>query len=152
MEKNELDDFLSWEQSSRDTIDVKKCYIDIAGNLVAGVLLSQIIYWFLPNKNGKSKLRVLKDKEYCIAKNRSDWMNECRITPKQYDRAIKILESKGYLRIKNSMFNAKRTPHIFLMLENVRKDLILLFKNEKSVSTKGKDRCCSNDNTDVADW
>jgi len=151
MEKKELDDFFRWEQASLDTIDVKKCYIDIAGDLVAGVLLSQIIYWFLPNKNGKSKLRVLKNKEYCIAKNRSDWMNECRITPKQYDRAIKILKNKGFVRIVNGMFDGKRTPHIFLMLENIRKDLILLFENEESVLTKGEDRCCPNDNTDVAE-
>ena len=40
--------FLEWERRSRDTIDVKRCYVDVAGGLVAGVLLSQVVYWFLP--------------------------------------------------------------------------------------------------------
>ena len=45
-------EFIAWEQVSRDTIDVKRCYVDIAGDLVAGILLSQIVYWHLPDKDG----------------------------------------------------------------------------------------------------
>ena len=43
-------EFIAWEQVSRDTIDVKRCYVDIAGDLVAGILLSQIVYWHLPGE------------------------------------------------------------------------------------------------------
>jgi len=117
-EKEKFENFIKWEQKSRDTIDVKKCYIDIAG-----VLLSQIIYWFLPSNNGGSKLRVKKDGKYCIAKNRNDWFNECRISPKQYDRAIKILKKNKLVSVSNGMFNAKRTPHIFLNIERIVEDL-----------------------------
>jgi hypothetical protein len=36
--------FLGWEAFCRDSIDVKRTYIDAAGgDLVAGILLSQII-------------------------------------------------------------------------------------------------------------
>ena len=59
---NYFDQFLSWEAKSRDIIDFKKIYVDIADDLIAGLLLSQIIYWHLPNEHGKTKLRVQKDK------------------------------------------------------------------------------------------
>jgi hypothetical protein len=50
--------FLAWEAASRDTIDFKKIYVDMADDLVAGLLLSQVVYWFLPDRNGNLKLRV----------------------------------------------------------------------------------------------
>ena len=51
-----ISEFLAWESMSRDTIDVKRVYCDIAGDLVAGVLLSQLIYWHLPDRNGDARL------------------------------------------------------------------------------------------------
>ena len=91
-------EFLAWELYSRDTIDLKRIYIDIAGDLIAGLLLSQIIYWNLPSKEtGKSKLQVKKDGHYWIVKGREDWYNEIRITKRQYDRASKILIEKDLI-------------------------------------------------------
>lgn len=117
-----ISEFWEWERRSRDTIDVKRCYIDIAGDLVAGILLSQIMYWFLPDKGGNPKLRV-KDKEgvSCLAKNRDDWKKECRISARQYDRAIKILQEKGFIGVHNSMFNGKRTPLLNMYINNIIK-------------------------------
>lgn len=66
-------------------------YIDITGDLVAGTLLSQIMYWFA---DGKNRPTVDRDGYFWIAKRREDWMNEIRITSKQYDRAIKILTAE----------------------------------------------------------
>jgi hypothetical protein len=48
----EKEEFLLWEKASKDTIDVKRVYIDIAGDVVGGIILSQIIYWHLPSKKG----------------------------------------------------------------------------------------------------
>jgi hypothetical protein len=59
-----------WEMASRDTIEIKRCYVDIAGDLVSGVLLSQIVYWHLPNKEDKSKRQVQHKSCYWIAKVR----------------------------------------------------------------------------------
>jgi hypothetical protein len=87
-------------------------YIDITGDLIAGTLLSQIIYWFTPNEDGETKLRVVKSDGYWLAKKREDWWKECRITPKQYDRAIKILIDKGLVESKLFMFNGHPTTHI----------------------------------------
>jgi len=94
-------------------------YIDITGDLIAGTLLSQIMFWFKPDKNGKSKIRVHKKDGDWLAKTRSDWYDEIRITPKQYDRAIKILKSKGFVDVVIHRFNGTPTPHIRPLEENI---------------------------------
>lgn len=111
---NAFDKFLFWEAKSRDTIDFKKVYVDIAGDLVAGLLLSQIIYWYLPDEHGKTKLRVQKDGHLWIAKGRDDWWQEIRITAKQFDRASKILIDKGIIAKGHFRFDGFRMVHIRL--------------------------------------
>lgn len=106
------EEFIRWEKKSRDTIDVKRAYIDVAGDIIAGILLSQIIYWFLPSKDGKNKIRIIKNGVEHLAKNRTDWWEECRIKPRQYDTAIAKLKKKGIVEVKNSLFNNKVTPLI----------------------------------------
>lgn len=114
----DIRDFLFWETTSRDTIDFKKIYVDVAEDLIGGLLLSQIVYWHLPNKEtGKTKLRVEKEGHYWIAKGREDWFEEIRITAKQYDRAIKILENKGFVEVKTFKFNSNPTKHVRLQWE-----------------------------------
>jgi DnaD/phage-associated family protein len=105
-------DFLKWEQATQDTIDVKKVYVDMCQDLVSGVLLSQIVYWNLPNKEGKTKLRVKKDGYLWIAKGREDWWGEIRITDRQFDRAIAILKDKGLVIIDKFKFDGSPTIHI----------------------------------------
>lgn len=87
-------------------------YIDIAGDLIAGTLLSQIMYWFSLDKNKKSKIRIFKDGNYWLAKGREDWYEEIRISPKQYDTAVKKLKEKGLVETKLYKFNAVPTTHI----------------------------------------
>lgn len=109
---NTFEEFISWEKASKDTIDFKKIYVDVAGDLIAGLLLSQIVYWHLPTKEGKSKLRICKKDRMWLAKQRGDWWEEIRITAKQYDRAITILEDRGIVTIWNTLFDGKKIPHI----------------------------------------
>lgn len=108
-------DFIMWEKASQDTVDVKLIYIDLVDDLVTGVLLSQIVYWYLPNKSGESKLRVQKEGNYWIAKKREDWWNEIRISPKQFDRASDLLVSKGIIEKKKFKFAGDPVVHIRLI-------------------------------------
>ena len=110
--------FLAWEAASRDTIDVKRCYIDVAKDIIAGILLSQIIYWFLPGKNHRPRVTIQKQGRYWLAKKREDWWDECRITPKQFDRAIGILEEKGIVTTRVFKFGPETTKHISLEWEH----------------------------------
>lgn len=134
----DFDEFLEWERKSRETIDFKMIYVDVANDLIAGLLLSQIIYWFLPDKNGQSKLTKKDGKEFLV-KKRSDWYDEIRITEKQYDRAISILEKKRIVKTyiqKSNFYDGGTVPHIEL-----RKKNLLIYLNAQSGKrelTKGK--------------
>jgi len=108
------DEFFSWEQASRDSIDVKKIYIDMAGDLVTGVLLSQIVYWFLPSRRGESKLHVEKDGVIWLAKKVDDWWDECRVSAKQARRAIAALKARGIIETRICKFAGVPTTHIRL--------------------------------------
>lgn len=111
--------FLAWESRSRDTIEVKRCYVDVAGgDLIAGILLSQIIYWHLPDHEGQPRLRIERHGYKWLAKKRDDWWKECRITPKQFDTAIKLLESKNLIVTALYKFGNSQTKHIRIDWEN----------------------------------
>ncbi|MEH2164680.1 MAG: hypothetical protein V7K38_27405 [Nostoc sp.] len=111
--------FLAWESRSRDTIEVKRCYVDVAGgDLIAGILLSQIIYWHLPDHEGQPRLRIEREGYKWLAKKRDDWWKECRITPKQFDTAIKLLESKNLIVTALYKFGNSPTKHIRIDWEN----------------------------------
>ena len=58
MLQNEIRNFMVGISKFQDTIDFKKCYVDLCDDLIGGLLLSQIVYWHLPSKeSGKTKLR-----------------------------------------------------------------------------------------------
>lgn len=98
-------------------------YIDISGDLIAGTLLSQIMYWFSNDKNGKSKVRIYKDGFFWLAKGRNDWVEEIRISPKQYDNAIKKLKDKRFVETKLYKFNAVPTTHIRPIYKNINEEI-----------------------------
>lgn len=127
----EVRSFLAWEAASRDTIDVKCCYIDAAGDLVAGILLSQLVYWWLPRADGSPKVTIIRDGRFWIAKQRDEWWDECRITAKQYDRAIRLLEKAGLVHRAVFRFKGDPVAHVSLDLEAV-------FQAVKTFSTKGE--------------
>ena len=107
--------FLLWERSSRDTLEVKRLYIDMAGDLVAGVVLSQIVYWHLPNREGRAKLQVEREGKLWLAKGRDEWWEECRISPKQADRALEVLEGRGLIELRLFKFGKAPRKHIRIL-------------------------------------
>ena len=113
------EEFLKWEYYSQDTIDVKRIYIDMAGDIVSGVLLSQLIYWHLPSKKGETKMGVEHEGHLWVRKKREEWWEECRITPKQFDRSSRQLQELGFAEIKKFVHEGRETVHIRLLLENV---------------------------------
>ena len=102
---------------------IKKEYVRIAGDLAVGSLLSQIVYWHRPNKEGKSKLRVLIAGEYYVAKTAKDWMDECCMTESQIKRGIKVLKGKGLIEVQVKKFNGTPQYHIRLDHERLAQEL-----------------------------
>jgi len=129
------DEFLAFEKASRDTIDVKRVYIDMAGDLAAGVLLSQIVYWHLPDESGKPKLRVFNEEHLWLAKRREDWWDECRLTPRQFDTAIARLADMGIVETKVLRFNGSPTKHVRIEWDKFLQ-LLAMMLGVKSISRK----------------
>lgn len=111
--------FLRWEKTTKDTIDFKKIYVDMAdGDPIAGLALSQIVFWHLPDRNGKNKMRVFREGYWWIAKPREDWWEECRLTPKRVDRALKILrDDAGIVVTKNFKFGPQGSPTLHVRID-----------------------------------
>lgn len=87
--------------------------IDAAGDLIAGILLDRIIYLLRPESDGKTA-RTERDGYTWIARRRADWKDEIRISAKQYDRAARILERKGFIITKTFRLDGDPTTHIRL--------------------------------------
>lgn len=145
-----FDHFLRWEKASRQSIDFKTVYVDMTGDLIAGLLLSQIVYWHLPDDAGKSKLRVERDGILWLVKSHDDWWAEVRISAKQAKRALALLERQGLIERQYHRFNGLRTTHIRIIkaafMKAWGKALALPQGTSESpdlaspVSTKGTDR------------
>jgi hypothetical protein len=113
-----FEQFLLWERASRDTLEVKRIYVDMAGDLVAGLVLSQIVYWHLPNREGKARLRVEREGDLWLAKRRAEWWDECRISPKQADRALDVLQTRNLIEVRLFKFGSAPTKHIRILRES----------------------------------
>lgn len=111
LSENEIQTKVNFLSSARCNHTFHK-YIDITGDLIEGTLLSRILYWFAPSKDNKSKVKIYKDGEYWIAKQRKDWWEEIRITERQYDKAIKSLVKKEFVITAKYKFNSMPTIHI----------------------------------------
>ena len=98
-------------------------YIDISEDLIAGTLLSQIMYWFSKDKSGNRKVKIYKDGYYWLAKGRNDWADEIRISSKQYDNAIKKLKKKGFVETKLYKFESVPTTHIRPIYDSINKEI-----------------------------
>lgn len=129
-------------------------YIDITGDLIEGTLLSRILYWFTPDKKNNTKVRIFKDGEYWIAKQRKDWWEEIRISERQYDKAIKRLAEKGFITLAKYKFNSMPTVHIrpewekineavAIWKENLRKEITGENNQELPKQENGNDTKCN---------
>ncbi len=100
---------------ARDGFYVQKFFVRITDDdLEAGILLSQLVYWFTPNAEGKSKLRVKHDGYFWVAKKQEEWYSEICLTPKRYRRAIKVLVDNNLVEKKIYKFNAVPMTHFRL--------------------------------------
>lgn len=105
-------------------------YIDIAGGLVEGTLLSQIMYWFSTGRDGKLRAKIIKNGEVWIVKSRTEWWDEIRISPKQYDRAIKKLAELDLVVLGKWKFNGMPAIHIRPNYEGLGKAVIAWKKQQ----------------------
>lgn len=103
-------------------------YFDLCKDIKAALLLSQITYWFSPGDNGCVRAKYIYEGRRCIIKKHEDWWAECRLTAREYERAIKILCEKGYVttEVHYNPFTPKkqeRATYLFLNEDILSKDI-----------------------------
>jgi hypothetical protein len=140
----------------KDLMYVDRKYVEMTQDYNAGRLLTRIVFWFSPDKEGKSKLRVWKnnekgERELWLAKKREDWLDEIYMTSREVDRASKILENQDLIIKKVFKFNGDPTNHIQLNYEQFIKKLSeytgLSYEIAETVDTTGYYTKCNNDIT-----
>jgi hypothetical protein len=108
-----FDEFLAWEAASKDTIDFKRAYVDVVGDVLAGLVLAELIYWHLPSKKtGAAKMKVRRGDHHWIACNRADWWERTRLTARQFDAALKLLTDASIVIKEVHGFAAKRALYV----------------------------------------
>jgi len=128
-----MSDSIFWKlEASTNSMGIKHEYVSIGGDLVVGSLLSQIVYWHRPDKNGKSKLRVKRHGHLWIAKTRKKWMQECRLTRKQYIRALSVLKQKGLIEVRVMRFAGKAMSHTRLLTDHLATALQVLWSRSNA--------------------
>lgn len=113
------DGWIASESADKDSIHVKRLYIDINdGNAYDAILFSQIMYWHgYSEKTGKPRMTVEKDGHLWIAKSYDDWWDECRIKADVARKAIDRMVKRGLLIKKVYRFNTMPTTHIRVNVE-----------------------------------
>ena len=99
------------------------------GDFVPALLLSQFIYWYKQDKNGKSKLRVKKRNaaggtDYWLAKSWIDLQSECKLSRHQSHRGLQVMNAKGLIETK--VFRFAGTPTLHIRFPWVPKDGVLI--------------------------
>jgi hypothetical protein len=90
-------------------------YVD--GDHLAALMLSQILYWFEPSKDGGSKLRVYKQNGLFLVKSHVDWETELGMSRRQSQRCLDLLRSKGFIKTEVHRFKSTPTLHIQLLVD-----------------------------------
>ena len=124
---------------------LKREYVDIGGDLVTGSLLSQLVYWHLPDGNGQRKLRVNHDGHQWVAKTRQEWMTECRISHREYRRALETLMTKELVVVQVRRFKGSPTTHMRLQFDR----LLQLIAETKALWSKCPHRYGQNDHNEM---
>ncbi len=104
---------------NRKGVFLSRDYIELLrGDISAALMLSQIVYWYLPSKKtGKSKLRVFRGGRWWLAKSHQDWSDECGFSRMQARRCIKVLKEAHLIECHIFRFAGSPTMHLRLVRE-----------------------------------
>ena len=108
------------EKESKNAIVVKKMYVLMCErDYASAILLSQIMYWFGENKDGIKRAKMTHNGRACVIKQAYEWMEECELSFKQYNRALAYLKRRGFIttEIHKSELLYKNETATFMFLE-----------------------------------
>lgn len=105
--------------ATREGVWLRLALVDLAGDLLAGILLSQIVYW-------TPRATVDKDGHWWIVKAYSDWWDEVRLTEKQARRALGLLAEAGLVETHVWKWNGTPKVHVRLDVEAMEEAMFRL--------------------------
>lgn len=73
------------------------------GGAVAGLVLSQVLYWFMPDERGRPRARVVVDGSIWLAQTYLDWEAATALSEYQVRSVLQGLEARGILRLRKAM-------------------------------------------------
>lgn len=130
-----------WTREAQfQSILLRREYVVITAALSSAILLSQLVYWFKPAKNGKPKLTIIREGRYWLAKTKDEWHRECGLTPRGYRTAIAELTESGVVETRLWKFGGRPVTHYWLDVE--RLDALIQFHDPGFVA----------DESDIAEW
>lgn len=104
-----------------DDIRIDRITLQMVGDHAAACILTRIVYWFSPSKEGQKRTRIVKNGKSWIAKTDDDWYEECYVTKEQMRRIKSLLISLGVIDIQHFRFNGLKTTHYSLNIETYTK-------------------------------
>ncbi len=115
IEDIDWDQFCVMERLTNDAIDLKKAYIDMAGgDILAGLFISQVVFWELPSRDGNEKKVINMNGKYWIIKTAEEWHKETRLKEKQLLRCVEFWKEKKMIDVEVHHFMGKKSRYICL--------------------------------------
>ena len=112
---SELRSFMASQTRMSRVVAYDPIYTDMAGDVLAGLVLSQICFWHRANtETGKTKLRVAKDGRLWAAISVKEMQGYTHMTPSQITRCYNLLAKKNLILKKVWRFAGTPTTHISL--------------------------------------
>jgi hypothetical protein len=110
-----FENYLRVEATGQRTVALKLVHVDMAGDLLAGVLLSQLVYWHSPNREtGEPRLTFEREGHRWVRKAYDEWHEECRLTAGQARGAVDRLRDRGL--VESRVWKHRGTPTLHLRI------------------------------------
>ncbi len=84
----------------------------LGGYYPAAVMLCHLLYWYMPDKNGKTKLRVRKGNKLFISKSWRGWQTETGLSRSQTRTSLDKLQRFGLIEVELYKFAGTPTIHV----------------------------------------
>lgn len=97
-----------------DHADNRGVYVELwvldllEGDQPSALLLSQLLWWHQPSKNGQPKLHYERDGHRWLVRSDDEWHQDCRLTRKQVRRARSVLVGMGL--VEHRRFKRQGAP------------------------------------------
>lgn len=95
-------------------LDLVECDYPVA------ILLRQLMWWHQPAKDGGTKLAFQRDGQRWLVRRDEDWQRDTRLSPRQVQRARKVLVGLGLIEVRRLRFNGAPTCSYRPLLDAIR--------------------------------